>query len=265
MATQADIQASLDAIWGKLTPEQQEELRSEYSRTSDGIRTGLTTLEEQTRQLQEQQAALNQWRGQLRNWAHTKETEIQTREAELARRAADPTRPATPPPNGGSPAAPGQEPAGQPGNLERDEFGRVLQTFGRDVMATSSELFRLHTRHQQLYGNERVFDPDELYRHPQVMEIGLSRAFEDIHKDRIKAANEKAAADAEAKIRADERQKVIAEQGSSKTLPFPTPGEDDSPMGILQRRQQGEEKEAFGVEAAVAEYRRMRAGSGLPA
>lgn len=256
---QADLidREALDALLALVPEDKRDEARPLYSRVHDSAASAVGTLKDQ-------EAALQRWHSQLRDWAGQKETEYQRRERELAERRAaggDPNPNPNPKPAGGDPPAHG---------VNMDEINQHVagqfENFGRAVVGSVSETLRLQQRHAQLYKGEQIFDPEELFKHPLARTAGLTAAFEEIHKSRISEAAEAARTAAEERIRQDERQKVLAEQAArgSTNLPFPTPGEDDSAIGILERRN-AEQKEVFGADAAAAFYAHKQRTGAWPA
>lgn len=250
---------ALDALLALVPEDQRDAARPLYSRVHDSARTAGESLAEQ-------EQALQRWHAQLRTWAGQKETEYQKRERELAERRAAGGDP-NPNPNPNPKPAGGDPPAN--GGLTQEQLDEYLnqrfEQFGRMVVGAGSEQTRLQQRHAALYKGAQIFDPEELYRHPLARTQGLTAAFEEIHKTKITEAAEAARKDAEERIRQDERQKVLAEQAARGTnLPFPTPGEDDSAIGIIERRN-AENKEAYGADAAAAFYAHKQRTGAWPA
>lgn len=258
---QADLidREALDALLALVPEDKRDEARPLYSRVHDSARSAVDTLAEQ-------ETALQRWHQQLRTWAGQKETEYQKREREL-REAAARTGDPTPRPDPTKPAG-GDPPAAHGVNMDEinQHVAGQFENFGRAVVGSVSETLRLQQRHAQLYKGEQIFDPEELFKHPLARTQGLTAAFEEIHKSRISEAAEAARTAAEERIRQDERQKVLAEQAArgSTNLPFPTPGEDDSAIGILERRN-AEQKEVFGADAAAAFYAHKQRTGAWPA
>lgn len=239
----------LDDVLALIPEDKREEARSRYSRAQDQFQS---TMTDATADLEQTRTKLEDWRRQLGTWKATSESELQRRERELAERErALGTRPATgsePPPPADRPSATG---------LTKEDVAPLFDDFGRAVVGATSEVFRLSHRHAQLYPGQE-FNPEVLFAHPLAKTHGLTAAFHELHKDRIAAADQAAREAHEAQIRKDEREKVQAEmRATASTLPFPTPGEDDSPFGHLAR-QNADNKERFGAEAASELFNQLR-------
>ncbi len=241
---------ALDDLQALIPEDKREEARSKYSRAQDQMRTAMTDF---TTQQDEAKQQLEGWRTNLSTWKSQQEQAL----AEKARQLAERERAlgTKPPVTGDPPTVPS---TGQASGLTKDDLAPMFDNFGRAFVGATSEVFRLSQRHAQLYKGEQVFDPETLFAHPLAQTHGLSAAFNELHKEKIVAAQTAAQQDAEAKVRADERAKVIAEFGSNKTMPFPGPGdEDNSPFGFMARKQ-ADNQERFGAEAAAEEFNRLR-------
>ncbi len=263
-------QQFLDSVLALIPEDKREEARSAYSRSQNEFQTAMN---DELAPLETQRQQVEAWHGQLRTWSSGREAELARREAAIAARE----RGGNPNPNPANPADPprqGMQTPAQTFTLEEvnrivdEKLSTGLDRFGKVLVPAVSESMSLQQRHNTLYGGTKPFVLEELFRHPRIVagEQGftLSHAFEDLNKDRIAEVTTQQRTDAENKIRADERQKVLAEVGSNKTMPFPTPGDDDSPFGLMQKQQQtGEE---FGAAAATRLFNEMRASGGrLPA
>lgn len=236
----------LDDVLALIPEDKREEARSKYSRAQDSMQS---TMAEQLAELEAKQARVEEWHGQLRTWKQTTEQTLSARDRALRERETP-----KPPVAGDPPIVPVTTPT--PTGVDEDRLARTFDDFGKAVVGATSETFRLAHRHSQLFPGQE-FNPEVLFSHPLAKTHGLTAAFNELHKERITSAQAAATADAEAKVRADERQKVIAELGQNKTLPFPGPNEDDSPFGFLARRT-ADNQERFGAEAAVEEFNRLR-------
>ncbi len=238
----------LDDVLALIPEDKREEARSKYSRAQDTFQSTMTAA---TSELEAQREGIETWRGNLSRWKQEQEQRLIERERAIATKERQPAAPV---------ADPALPPAGTPpavGGLSRDDIAPLFDDFGRAVVGATSEVFRLSHRYAQLYPGQE-FNPETLFAHPLAKTAGLSAAFNELHKEKITAAQAAAQADAEAKVRADERAKVIAEFGSNKTLPFPGPGdEDNSPFGYMARKQ-ADNQERFGAEAAAEEFNRLR-------
>ncbi len=252
MATALEVTKEfLDSVLALVPADKQDEVRSKYSTAQDAIRNDLGSVASRQAELQAEAERLTAWRAQLKGWATTKETEFQTREAQLTTNPQPKTDPPVVKPGVGDPT---------------DLLATVRQEMNlrdNNAVAFVADTIRVQQKHFQLYGATKPFALEEVLQHPKVAEIGIEAAYNDIHRAQIdKVANDAAAA-REAEIRKDERAKAVAEFGNNKTVPFPVPGEDDSPMGVLERRTTGDGGQ-YGVQAAVDAYRQLRAGVAVP-
>ena len=256
MANPIEIgKAFLDEVLALVPEAAREQARSAYSRAHDTFSAAtqeqLDAIEAQRQQALALQQQNEQWRDQLRTWRSGAEAEIARREAALRT-----TTPVVNPANSATPPAAPVTPA-TPAGVAPEVLDQRFNAFGQQVLAVSADLFQAQQEHMRLFGDARPFNPQELYAHPRIGEVGVLGAFKDLHKDAIAQKQAEAAAAAEAKIRADERAKTITEF-SSQRMPFPGPGaEDDSPLAILAQRT-ADQRGDFGAAAAVAELNRMR-------
>lgn len=252
----------LDEVFKLIPADQQEAARAAYSRAQDTFQTAMQEVEAP---LSHQKSELEKWHRNLQTWAEGKEAQYAERERQLAARGNGNPNP-NPNPNP-SPNANPPHMASQTQTFTLDEVTKLVNEriqetvtqMGGAIALSQSDALKARDRHFALYGTSQPFDLEALYRHPKVREVGLLGAYEDLHKDTIAAKAAEAAAAREAEIRANERQKVLAEIGTNKTLPFPTAGEDDSPFGILARRTEGQQTEEYGAAAATRYFNEIRA------
>lgn len=241
---------ALDDLLPLIPEDKREEARSKYSRAQDQMRS---TMTDATTELTETKERLEGWRRQLATWKSTTESQLQDRARQLEEkeRALGTRQPA------GDPPPADTHPPVTTSGLTKAEIAPLFDEFGRAVVGATSEVFRLSHRHAQLYPGQ-AFDPEVLFAHPLAKTQGLTAAFNELHKEKITAADQAAREAHEAAIRKDEREKAQAEwRAASTTLPFPTPGEDDSPFGHLARRQ-ADNQERFGAEAASELFNQLR-------
>lgn len=213
-------------------------LRSDYSSQSDALR-------EQQEEILRQKQALDTWREQLRTWAATKEQE-------LAARVKDPIKPAAsdPPPT----KDPMKDPTAITG-VSKDEVFALAETLGKNTVSFVTELFQLQADHARMFPGD-TFDPAVLLSHPHVKEVGLRGAYTDVFKEKLTAKATADAAAKEAQIRQDERQKVLAEVGTTKVMPFPIPGGDTSPLAVLEGGKT--QPDDYSQDAVLAFARQLR-------
>jgi hypothetical protein len=238
---------ALDDLQALIPEDKRAEAQSKYSRAQDQMRSAMTDL---TAEQEEAKQQLEGWRTNLSRWKGEQEQALTERARQIAEKERALGRsPVTDPPV----VPPGTPSAG----LSREDIAPLFDDFGRAVVGATSEVFRLQHRYSTLYPGQE-FNPETLFAHPLAKTHGLSAAFNELHKEKITASVAAQQEAAEKKIREDERQKVLAEfRGQSTTLPFPGPGDDDSPFGMLQRRQ-ADNQERFGAEAAAEEFNRLR-------
>jgi hypothetical protein len=246
----------LDKALAALPEEKRTELQSEYNRTQDLMQSTLQSFvaQEVQTKFDTEKAALEDWRTKLRTWQATtaqtleeRERALREKEGQLTTKPTGTEPPVVPPTAGTIPAD----------VVTKDDLARFTDSFGTAVVGATSEVFRLGQRHAALYGGAEIFDPETLFAHPLAKTQGLSAAFNELHKEKIAAASQQQREAAEKRIRDDERARVIAEFGQNKTLPFPGPGDDDSPFAILAKRQ-NDNQERFGAEAASEFFNQLR-------
>lgn len=239
----------LDKVFAALPEDKREEYRSEYSRAQDQFQSAVTN---QAEDLEEQRQKLEAWRQQLHGWKQTTESQLAAKARALQQ------QPPVPQPNPGE-APPVAQPATSPPNgVTEERLAEMFDHFGRSFVGVTDEVLGLMYQHQQLYPGQRL-DTLQLYAHPLAKTQGLSAAYQEIHKEKITAAATAAREAAEAKIREDERAKVLAEVTAkgNGVLPFPTPGDDTSAMGLLAARS-GDQNGQYGADAAAALFNQMR-------
>lgn len=162
---------------------------------------------------------------------------------------------------GRRPAADDDDPSPATG-LTKAEFEAAMQTTEQGAVAFMTDLTALAMEHFQRF-NE-VLDTRALLQDRRVQQLGLRGVYNDVHKARLDALAAKAAADAEQKIRNDERTKVLTEQASQRHT-YPVRGNEPSTLDALEAARTGQTPKVAGVDDMVAEYARLSAArTGLP-
>jgi hypothetical protein len=136
--------------------------------------------------------------------------------------------------------------------------GMVTEDALRETLGTTQAAFlgfqrdqnRLQREHYGKFGE--ILDIEPLLLHPQIAQVGLIGAYEQLHKDRLAKHAEDAKKAAEDLIRADERTKVL--QGQAQ-MPYPpvTGAGSGSPLDALAVG-----KPDSVVDAATAHYQRLQ-------
>lgn len=93
--------------------------------------------------------------------------------------------------------------------LTREDLDKTLDQVERGAVSFFSQLNALSLTHYQQFGE--ILDTDTLLKDKRLSSLGLEGVYKDVHKDQLTAKAQEATAAAEAKIRADERQKVQVE------------------------------------------------------
>lgn len=153
-------------------------------------------------------------------------------------------------------------PANPDPNAPKVVTAEDLAATERGAVAFFTELQALTLQHFQQFGE--VLDTQQLLQDKRVQQIGLRGVYGDLHKDKITARAEAAKKAEEDKIRADERQKVLAE-GARSHHPYPVRGNEPSTLDALETP--GTNRPAVRtVDEMAAEYARLSAArTGAPA
>lgn len=251
-----------DSVLNLIPEDQREQARSLYNRAQD-------QAQEAADALAANQASLQDWHGNLLRWSKQRETELAERETSLngRERQPSPTRTAEPPIRPTASAA--ATPVIPENVVTRDQLNEILNgafdQFGRQIVGVDGETLDLMQQHARLYHDQpdKRFNSVELFAHPLAKTHGLTAAFNEIHKERIEQRRAAVQAEHDEKMRLEGEQRVLAKMGTSKVLPYPAAGEDDSAIGIIERRN-ADSKEKFGAEAATDFYRQWKSTGVMP-
>lgn len=185
--------------------------QSEISRQLQDLTSQREALEQQQADLEARDRNLQTWHQNLTDW-HTQHREL----------IAKSTRPGNG--NGAgqgnpNPPAPAPQPPAVPENVvTRDQAAEIVQTQNAAFLGFQRDFNLIQREH---YGKfNEIIDLEPLIQHPQIAALGLKGVYELVHKDRLAAHAKTTTEAAEAKIRADERSKVLAEQAQ---MPYPSP------------------------------------------
>jgi hypothetical protein len=148
------------------------------------------------------------------------------------------------------------KPAGDPKLVTAEALAATLADTERGAVAFINDLTDLKFQHFQQFGE--VLDTTKLLQDKRVQQIGLLGVYREVHKPQLDARAAKLAADAEEKIRADERQKMAVSQ-ASQHHPYPVRGNEPSTLDRFERTSDQAPKVAT-VDDMVNEYARLSAG-----
>lgn len=215
--------------------------QSELSRQLDDLRTKTDELNTKKTELDEREQSLTAWHEQLTGWHATNKTALDEynrlkKEGKL--------------PGGGGNPDPNANRSVAEGTLTEEKLAEQIKMQNAAFLGFEVDRSRILREHFQRF-NE-IVDVEPLLRHPQIKEVGLVGVYELVHADRLKKHKEDAEKAAEERIRADERQKVLA---ANQQMPYPTPTGvgSGSPLDALEANK----KEPV-VDAAVTEYNRLQ-------
>lgn len=213
--------------------------QSEIDRQLQTLRTQKEELDTRAGELDQRTAGLEDWHGRLTTW-HTENRDALADAKRLR--------------EGGKVGADGKPiaaAAAAPAGLTEAQFTERIGGERAAFLGFSRDQNLLTREHYAKFGE--IVDLEPLLRHPKIAEVGLLGVYELVHKERLdkhKTDTEKAA---EEKIRADERQKVLASQ-ASMPYPLPTGAGSGSPLDALSVG-----KPTPLVDEAVAHYNRLQA------
>lgn len=215
--------------------------QDDYSRQANELtaqRTAAQTAEEQAKALYEQNKA----------WFDQKQKDLQELD-QLRQRVS--TGVVTPPV---------ADPA-DPKLVTAEDLAKTLAETERGAVAFFNDLNRLSLEHYQRFGE--ILDTEALLTDKRVQQLGLRGVYTERYKPQLDALVEKQRKEAEDKIRADERTKVLAERASTQH-PYPVRGNEPSTLDALERP--GQAPQAKTVDDMAAEYVRLTAQrTGVPA
>lgn len=196
--------------------------------------------------LAEQKAALERWQQSLETWREQANNDYLSGR-KINSKPGDPN-PDNPDPNPDPAPSGGLDPT-----KVKAAIGQELNDREIHYANFMAETTRLSTEHYAKFG--KVLDLRPVLAHPELQRLGLEGTYRLVHKAEFDAADAKAAADREAQIRKDERDKVLAEVAASP-LPGSVPdgGGSGSPLDFLG------DKSDFSVDAAVRAYRELTQG-----
>lgn len=163
----------------------------------------------------------------------------------------------------GGATVPGATPpaAAAPKAITEELLAKTLAETERGAVAFFTDLNQLSLQHFQQFGE--ILDTQKLLTHPKVQQVGLRGVYAEVYKPQLDARTTKQAAEAEEKIRADERQKVLAGQASTQH-PYPIRGNEPSTLDGLEAARTTQQPPATkSVDDMVGEYARLNAARAL--
>lgn len=219
--------------------------QEELSRQLDTLKAKQEELDDLKGQLDQRDQQLTTYHGDLTKWYDTNKDALEEYKTLKA---------------GGKvpPKEPGKE--APPAGLTPEQLDERIKLEQAGFLGFTRDKDKLAREHFAKF-NE-FLDIEPLLLHPEVGKIGLIGVYQLTHKDRLEKHAADAQKAAEDKIRADERQKVLAEQAQ---MPYnlPTGVGSGSPLDALT----ADKKSDSLVDAATAHYQRLqaeRAGGARP-
>lgn len=248
----ADATAAIDYVGTQLAPLQ-------------GLEAQRQALETQRTTLAAREARLTAWHSNLDRWRQDTEATFAAREEQLRARGAGGRVAGDG--DGGAPPVDSGAGGGASGVTPEAVAAAIAKAFNEregSYAGAMAQTTALAIGHFRQFGEE--LNIDELYQHPKLPELGLGGVYRLVHKDKIDAAQVKAQAEAEARIRQDERQKVLAEQATRQTgeLPYPVGG-GESPLDALALPADKRRYSDADVARSYHELVRQNAGAGAGA
>lgn len=207
--------------------------QSDYTRLQDELRAQKEALDARAAELQQRDEGLTQYHEQLTDWYSRNKPIV---EAALKGK-----------PAGGDPP---KTPETPPSGFTEKDFEERMAAERAAYLGYDRDKSQITREHYNRF--KEIVDIDPLLHHPKIREVGLLGVYELVHKDRLEKYEADRKAEAEAKIRADERQKTLAEQAS---MPYPTPTGIGSGSPLDALKPAGTQPV---VDAAVAEYNRLQ-------
>lgn len=256
--TDPELKAKAEAVFASAAVQTEigngVEGQSEIDRQLQDLRTKTTALDTQKAELDAKDGNLTKWHTDLTAWrAANNELVDIGKKAKAAGWNGTGTPPAPTP----VVAKPGELPAGA---LTEEQLQAAITEERGNFLGFQRDQNRLMREHFEKF--KEILNIEPLLTNPRVREIGLAGVYQETYKDQLKKVEDDAIAANEARIRADERQKV---QASNTQIPYPsvTGSNAGSPLDALKPPVEGGGPV---VDAAVTEYNRLQAvRNGAPA
>lgn len=221
--------------------------QSEIDRRLQELTTKTADLATKTTEIDQREARITTWHDELAGWKTSVEDLVQIGSA--AKKIG--WKPGDPAPKVGD------GPVKLPDNIvTAEQHTAALQRAGQEFLGFHAESNQLMREHFAKFGE--ILDVTQLMKHPDVGKVGLIETYRTVHKDALTAKDTEAAAKREETIRADERQKVLAQTANQLPYPLTSGPGSGSPLDGIKPLVPAAIAPKDVVGDAVAEYTRLQ-------